>query len=70
MAENEVNNAGIKSVTLHSRDDEVSTYTAAADQKRLSRGAIDKVSAWELSNLAAANLANLEKRKQNKCLET
>lgn len=47
MAELNMGNAGIKSVTLHSRDDEVAIYTAAADQKRLAESAIGAVSDWE-----------------------
>lgn len=51
MAELGIGNAGIKSVTLHSRDEEVSTYVRAADQKRLAKGSIDAVSEWEMSNV-------------------
>ena len=50
MADLNMGNATLKSVTLHSRDEEVAIYTAAADQKRLSRLAIDGVSEWELSS--------------------
>lgn len=50
LAEAEVGNAGIKSVTLHSRDDEVSLYVAAADQKRLARASIDRISERHLSS--------------------
>lgn len=50
LAEEGVGNAGIKSVTLHSRDDEVSLYVAAADQKRLARASIDRISERHLSS--------------------
>lgn len=43
LAEDGVGNAGIKSVTLHSRDEEVSLYVAAADQKRLAKDAISRI---------------------------
>jgi len=49
-AEEGIGNAGIKSITLHSRDEEVSLYVAAADQKRLSRDAIKRISDAELSS--------------------
>ena len=50
MAEEGIGNAGIKSVTLHARDDEVALYVAGADQKRLARDAIGRISDRELSN--------------------
>lgn len=50
MAEENVGNAGIKSVTLHSRDEEVSLYVAAVDQKRLAKQAISLISARQLSS--------------------
>lgn len=50
LAEANVGNAGIKSITLHSRDDEVSLYTAAADQKRLAKDAINRISKQELAS--------------------
>ena len=50
MAELDVNNAGIKSITLHSRDEEVAIYTRAAEQKKLAKSAIAKLSRWELSS--------------------
>ncbi len=52
LAEANVGNAGIKSITLHSRDDEVSIYTAAADQKRLAKDAINRISEQELASEA------------------
>lgn len=58
MADAEIGNAGIKSVTLHSRDDEVALYVAAADQKRLARTSIDRISQWEVSNLTNETTAN------------
>lgn len=62
MAENDVGNAGIKSVTLHSRDDEVSLYVAAADQKRLAKSSISRISEWELSNLAKSEMSNRSRK--------
>ncbi|MEN9924061.1 MAG: hypothetical protein RL268_187 [Pseudomonadota bacterium] len=50
MAELGIGNAGIKAVTLHSRDDEVATYVAGADQKRLGEASIRQLSQWELSS--------------------
>lgn len=58
MADLNMGNATLKSVTLHSRDEEVAIYTAAADQKRLSRLAIDGVSEWEVSSMANQNKLN------------
>jgi hypothetical protein len=52
MAELETPNASMKSVSGHSKDDEVAKYVAAASQERLAKGAIDKVVQWEMSNLA------------------
>lgn len=63
MAELEIGNAGIKAVTLHSRDDEVAIYTRAADQKRLGKQSIDKLAAWELSNPYESTL---DKSKESK----
>lgn len=50
LAEEGVGNAGIKSITLHSRDEEVSLYVAAADQKRLQNDAITRISERHLSS--------------------
>jgi integrase len=52
MATIGINNAGGKSVTLHSGDAEYAHYTAAAAQKTLAVSAISNISAWEESNLA------------------
>lgn len=52
MAEQGIGNAGIKAVTLHSRDEEVSLYVAAADQRRLGETSIATISRWELSSAA------------------
>jgi integrase len=49
MAEAGAGNAGIKAVTLHSRDDEVALYVASADQRRLARSSIDRISRAEMS---------------------
>ncbi len=58
MAELDINNAGGKSVTLHSRDDEYAIYTAAANQKRLAVNAIKRLSEWEMSNRTPAKMSN------------
>lgn len=50
LAEAEVGNAGIKSITLHSRDEEVSLYVAAADQKKLAKSSIARISELHLSS--------------------
>jgi integrase len=49
-AEIGLSNQSIKSVTGHSTDSEVSRYTAKAEQAAMARDAIDKMSAWYLSN--------------------
>lgn len=51
MAEIETPNASMKSVSGHSKDDEVARYIEAANQERLAKGAIDKLVQWEVSNL-------------------
>lgn len=53
MAEEGIGNAGIKSVTLHSGDDEVSLYVADANQRNLAQDSIDRISRRELSSKAA-----------------
>lgn len=50
MAELDMGNQTLKSVSLHSRDDEVARYTAAANQKRMADHAIGALAAWEMSN--------------------
>lgn len=50
LAEEGIGNAGIKSITLHSRDEEVSLYVAAADQKRLAKSSIQRISERHLSS--------------------
>lgn len=62
MAELDIGNQGIKSVTLHSRDEEVTRYTAGADQKRLARDAIGKVSEWEVSSAKEDARQSAQKR--------
>lgn len=57
-AELDINNAGGKSVTLHSRDDEYAVYTAAANQKRLAVNAIGRLSDWQMSNQATTEMSN------------
>jgi len=51
MAELEMPNKTMKSVSGHSKDDEVARYTEAANQERLAEGAIKRLSEWEMSNL-------------------
>jgi integrase len=53
MAELEMPNKSMKSVSGHSKDDEVARYTEAADQERLAEQAIGRLAAWEMSNLDA-----------------
>jgi hypothetical protein len=50
MAELEMPNKTMKSVSGHSKDDEVARYTEAANQERLADGAIKRLVEWELSN--------------------
>ncbi|CDO37638.1 tyrosine-type recombinase/integrase [Novosphingobium sp. KN65.2] len=57
-AEEGIGNAGIKSITLHSRDEEVSLYVAAADQKRLSKDAISRISQAEVSSAASRKVSS------------
>lgn len=52
MAEEGIGNAGIKSVTLHSGDDEVSLYVADANQRHMAQDSIDRISRKELSSAA------------------
>lgn len=52
MAEEGIGNAGIKSVTLHSGDDEVAIYVADANQRLLAKESIDRISSRELSSRA------------------
>ncbi|EPR17576.1 hypothetical protein M527_16085 [Sphingobium indicum IP26] len=47
MAELEMPNKTMKSVSGHSKDDEVARYTQAADQARLADDAIRRLAAWE-----------------------
>lgn len=51
MAELELPNKSMKSVSGHSKDDEVARYTDAANQERLAELAIGRLAAWEMSNL-------------------
>lgn len=51
MAELEMPNKSMKSVSGHSKDDEVARYTEAADQERLADRAISRLAEWEMSNL-------------------
>jgi len=68
MAELEMSNKSMKSVSGHKKDDEIELYTRAADQERLAREAIGKLSDWEAAppeeredTLAKAAIAALAK---------
>lgn len=50
MAELEMPNKTMKSVSGHSKDEEVARYTEAANQERLADGAIKRLVEWEVSN--------------------
>lgn len=50
MAELEETNASMKSVSGHSKDDEVSRYIESANQKKLADAAIKRLVEWEMSN--------------------
>lgn len=50
MAELEMPNRTMKSVSGHSKDDEVARYTEAASQERLAEQAIRRLVEWEKSN--------------------
>lgn len=53
MADLGLSNQSMKSVSGHSKDDEVALYTAAADQQALADHAIAKLAAWERLTLAS-----------------
>ena len=61
LAEGGVGNAGIKSVTLHSRDEEVSLYVAAADQRKLAKTSIQRISRQEVSSAKSSKLSSDKK---------
>jgi integrase len=65
MAELEMPNKTMKSVSGHSKDDEVARYTEAANQERLAEGAIKRLSEWEMSNLDPRLDINQAKRTDN-----
>lgn len=65
MAELEMPNKTMKSVSGHSKDDEVARYTAAADQERLAAGAIKRLAEWEMSNPDPRLDTNQPKRTEN-----
>lgn len=62
MAEMGMANRTLKSVSGHTRDEEVSIYTEGADQEQLAEDAIARVSEWEVS---VANLRNLPNDKKD-----
>lgn len=51
MAELGLSQQSLKAVSGHTRDEEVSIYTRAADQKRMADIALESLSDWEMSNL-------------------
>jgi integrase len=75
MAELEMPNKSMKSVSGHVKDEEISRYTEAANQKRLARQAIEMLSSWETSpaeeredpmaKAAIEALADWEAKKRN-----
>jgi hypothetical protein len=50
MAERKLPNKSMKSVSGHSKDDELNRYVATADQEGLADDAPKAISTWELSN--------------------
>jgi integrase len=50
MADLEMPNKTMKSVSGHSKDDEIARYVEDADRSRLAKEAIDRLSKWEMSN--------------------
>jgi len=50
MAEREMPNKTMKSVSGHTKDEEVARYTEAANQERLAESAINQLVEWEMSN--------------------
>src|SRR5690606_32167064 len=65
MAELEMPNKTMKSVSGHSKDDEVARYTAAANQERLADSAIRQLSDWEMSNPSPRLDTDPQQRTQN-----
>lgn len=65
MAELEMPNKTMKSVSGHSKDDEVARYTAAANQEWLADSAIKQLSDWEISNPDPRLDPNLPQRTEN-----
>ena len=58
MAENDEGNAGIKSVTQHSTDGEVTRYTKGVEQSRLADKVMARLSAAHLATRGLGDLAN------------
>lgn len=52
MAELEMPNKTMKSVSGHSKDDEVARYTASANQAALADSGLKQLSRWEMSNVS------------------
>ncbi len=42
-------NKTMKSMSGHTKDEEINRYTEAANQQRLARAAVERLSDWELS---------------------
>ncbi len=51
MAELDMGNQTMKSMSGHTNDDEVALYTREANQKRMADAAVAALSRWEVSNL-------------------
>ena len=54
MADLNISNQGMKSISFHSGDNEVALYTRDANQRRLADDAINALSDWEVSHLLPA----------------
>ncbi len=61
MAETGIGNQGIKAITLHSNDKEVSTYTKQADQKAMAKATMSALSDRFLASAAEAASQTTEK---------
>ena len=53
MAERRMSNKSMKSVSGHSKDEEITRYIEAADQESLADEALTSLAEWEMSNLNA-----------------
>lgn len=60
MAELGMGNSGIKSISLHTNDAEVSHYVAAANQSSMAENAIGQLSEWEVSHRQKMQMSHEE----------